>query len=161
MLVEEVHKRTGIDWEIATDWPGDDRAVIALGLASAAKRFAAPYSKAITKSAERLGQEGYSINTFDDRNAPTVIIAGHDPRGVLFGVGRLLREMRMTPGKIELADRLQVATTPRYSASRPSIGLPPEDEFLRCLGLTAVGAVLPRSHRVWHECRRACSAAHG
>ena len=85
-----------------------------LGLASAAKSFAAPYSKAIIESAQRLGPEGYSIRTFDDRHAPTVTISGRDPRGVLFGIGQLLRELRMTPGKIELADHLDIATTPRY-----------------------------------------------
>jgi hypothetical protein len=126
MLVEEVHKRTGIEWEIATDWPARDRAVIALGLASAAERFAAPYSEAITKSTERLGRDGFSIDTFDDRSAPAVIIAGRDPRGVLFGVGRLLREMRMTPGKIDLTDRLHVATTPRYALRGHQLGYRPK-----------------------------------
>jgi hypothetical protein len=160
MLVEEVQKRTGIGWKLETDWPVDDQAVIVLGLASAAKYIAPHYSKAIAKSAERLGQEGYSIDMFDDRNAPTVVIAGRDPRGVLFGVGRLLREMRMTPGKIELAKHLNVATTPRYRLRGHQLGyrpktnsydawdLPQWEQYYRDLvvfGTNAVELVPPRT----------------
>jgi hypothetical protein len=126
MLADEVHKRTGVRWEVSSDWPAADRAVIALGLVSDAEHFAAKYATKVADSAKQLGEDGYSLQTFDDRSAPTVIIAGHDRRGVLFGVGRLLREMEMSNNKVELADALNVVTTPRYPLRGHQLGYRPK-----------------------------------
>lgn len=160
MLIDEVHKRSGIRWEVATKWPDDDRAVIALGLTSEVTTFAPQYSKAISKLTEQLGEEGYSISSFDDRDAATVTIAGRDRRGVMFGIGRLLRALRMTPGKIELAEPLQVTSTPRYPMRGHQLGyrpktnaydawdLPQWEQYYRDLivfGTNAVELVPPRT----------------
>ena len=48
------------------------------------------------------------IQTVDGEPRPrlrSVLVAGNDARGVLFGVGRLLRELRMTPGHGRAARR--------------------------------------------------------
>jgi hypothetical protein len=160
MLVDEVEKRTGIRWSVSTEWPAADRPVIAIGLASTVDRFAAPYSKTLAESAGQLGPEGYQLRVIGDRAAATVIIAGHDPRGVLFGVGRLLGEMRMTKGKVELADDLHVVTTPRYRLRGHQLGyrpktnsydawdLPQWEQYYRDLivfGTNAVELVPPRT----------------
>ena len=41
--------------------------------------------------------EGYRLRVVDAK-PPIVIVAGNDSRGVLFGVGRLLRELRISSG---------------------------------------------------------------
>jgi hypothetical protein len=160
LLLDEVELRTGIRWEVATEWPGNDRAVIAVGDLSNLNNFAAAYSEPILAEAKNISAEGYSIRAFDDRAAPAVIIAGHDDRGVLFGVGRLLRALRMADGKIELADRFQVTSSPRYPLRGHQLGyrpktnsydawdLPQWEQYYRDLivfGTNAVELVPPRT----------------
>src|SRR5579859_7450398 len=74
MLVDEVEKRTGIRWPVAPSAAG----------------------VRIEVTDERAGlAEGYHIEVAGD----SVRITGNDARGVLFGIGRLLREMRMEDRK--------------------------------------------------------------
>src|SRR5687768_13174175 len=82
MLVDEVHKRTAIRWPIVQSKPKDTAGVIAIS-----QRKSGP-------------AEGYRLVASDRDNRPAVSIEGNDARGVLFGVGRLLREMAMTKGKV-------------------------------------------------------------
>ena len=66
--------------------------------------------------------EGFSIAIHRDKNAPTIVLAGRDERGVLFAAGRLLLELKMRPGQIEVPDNLRVATAPRYPHRGHQIG---------------------------------------
>ena len=54
--------------------------------------------------------EGFAIGVKGD----SVVIVGRDARGVLFGVGRLLRAMTMRDGQISLPRSTQVSTSPKY-----------------------------------------------
>ena len=58
--------------------------------------------------------ESYRIQVRADGGVPVVSIIGRDARGVLFGVGHLLRELRMSRGRIVLPADLDVATAPAY-----------------------------------------------
>ena len=49
----------------------------------------------LARDAAPKGAEGYRIGA--EADGLGVVVAGNDARGVLFGVGRLLRELRMTP----------------------------------------------------------------
>lgn len=57
------------------------------------------------------GAEGYKLLTVDER----IIIAGHDRRGVMYGVGALLRRMHMTIGKASLYAFEGISSTPQYA----------------------------------------------
>ncbi len=69
MLIEEAEKRTGVRWALSTTPAAGANIVITQG------------------PSQRLPAEGYSIRVDNHR----VLISGNDARGVLFGVGRLLR----------------------------------------------------------------------
>ena len=55
-----------------------------------------------------------------------MVVAGNDERGVLFGVGYLLRHLRMSQGKIALADDLNVNTAPKYHLRGHQLGYRPK-----------------------------------
>jgi hypothetical protein len=55
-----------------------------------------------------------------------VVVAGSDARGVLFGVGRLLRELRMTAGRALVPAGWALATAPRYPIRGHQLGYRPK-----------------------------------
>jgi hypothetical protein len=161
VLVEEVEKRTLIRWEVTHTWPGDSVPVIGLGPLGALGSFAGPLAQKITAQPEVKGAEGYRIYTDSEiRKAPTVLVLGNDARGVLFGVGRLLRELRMVRGRVLLADGLNLATAPKYPLRGHQLGYRPKtnsydgwtlaiwEQYIRDLavfGTNAVELIPPRS----------------
>src|SRR6266481_5757718 len=100
MLVEEVDKRTRIRWERGSSWPASPTPVIAVGTASALNSFAGEFAKELFNDRGVDGAEGYRIRVKRRRNAPVVLVIGNDARGVLFGIGHLLRVLRMGPGVV-------------------------------------------------------------
>ena len=81
--------RIGISKAVEHEWR-TDVPVITLG------RAGAMVLPPIPAGAEP-GSEGYRIVSRGGAN-PAVYVGGADERGVLFGAGRLLRELRMTRG---------------------------------------------------------------
>jgi hypothetical protein len=100
MLAEEVEARTLIRWPVSSRRTG---ACISVGVEMRAG----------------LPAEGYRIRTGGEC---AVAIAGNDARGALFGVGRLLRELRMGRGSVELAAPLNLASAPRYPVRGHQLG---------------------------------------
>jgi hypothetical protein len=134
MLIEEVEKRSQIRWATA-----------------------ASGSPAIMLRNVSIGPaEGYRIRV----DASNVEIAGNDARGVLFGVGHLLRKLRIERGRVEIADGFQVSTAPRYPLRGHQLGYRPKtnsydgwtlamwEQYYRDLvifGANAVELIPPRS----------------
>jgi hypothetical protein len=100
--------------------------------------------------------EGYSIRT----DANGVTISGNDARGVLFGVGHLLRSMDYGRRKVELAQPLNVTTAPKYKLRGHQLGYRPKtnsydgwtvamwEQYIRDLavfGTNAIELIPPRS----------------
>ena len=112
LLIDDVARRSGVRWKLATKWPDEPMPVIAVGSVSDVARFAGPLSRSLSDGDFTKKAEGYRIHV--DVRRPAVLVAGNDARGVLFGVGRLLRELRTTEGKVLL---------PAASRSRPPRGI--------------------------------------
>jgi hypothetical protein len=108
LLAEEVAKRSGLKWEVATAWPVSGPAIAILSGGDAEL-----YSRSVPKAARIAKAEGYGIVT-DTGSAehPIVWIAGADPRGALFGVGRLLRNLDCRTGSVRLISRLDLTSAP-------------------------------------------------
>src|SRR5215475_10538933 len=87
MLIEEVEKRTQLRWPRVNQAPNEGAPFISINRAAIKGGSKAP-----------LVREGYQIKTAGN----TVSVTGNDARGVLFGVGHLLRALRMTKRKITL-----------------------------------------------------------
>ncbi len=159
MLVEEVEKRTRVRWAVTNAWPEANVPVIAVGSRSTLKQFAGPYSKELAESRAN-GPEGYRLVSKRGAANPAVFVIGDDPRGVLFGVGRLLRELRLEPGSVSSEDNLEIATSPKYPLRGHQLGyrpkthsydawdLPTWEQYFRDLivfGCNAVELIPPRS----------------
>ena len=134
MLRDEVEKRTLIRLPDGTSQPGP----------------------AITISRARGPAEGYSLTT----SADGVRIGANDARGVLFGIGHLLREMHMRRGHITIDGSLNITTAPKYPLRGHQLGYRPKtnsydgwsvpvwEQYIRDLtvfGTNAIELIPPRS----------------
>jgi hypothetical protein len=136
MLVDEVEKRTGIRWPTtSTSTEG-------------------VWIEVLSQPSQPA--EGYHIET---RNA-WVRVMGNDARGVLFGIGRLLRELRMEKGAVSIADGWSETSAPRYLLRGHQLGYRPKtnsydgwavpvwEQYIRDLavfGTNAIELIPPRS----------------
>src|SRR5262249_13797196 len=111
MLIEEVEKRTQLRWPRANQAPSEGVPFISISRTPIKDGSKAP-----------LVREGYQIKTAGN----TVSISGNDARGVLFGVGHLLRMLRMTTRKITLPDGFNIATAPKYPMRGHQLGYRPK-----------------------------------
>ena len=156
MLVEEVAKRTRLRWGRETSWPTNDAPVIVVGNVDSLQSFAKTHA---TQIATRNKREGYRI-WIDRASRPVVWIAGDDPRGVLFGVGRLLRTLQIEPRKISLPADFHADTWPQTALRGHQLGYRPKcnsydgwtvamwEQYLRDLtvfGCNAIELIPPRS----------------
>jgi hypothetical protein len=156
VLIEEVEARSGRRWGVQETWPDENRPVIVVGSATALPEQA----RAILGSepGAKPKAEGFRIRAA--LNARAVVVAGSDERGLLFGVGRLLRELRMEPGKVAVPAEWALATSPRYPIRGHQLGYRPKtnsydgwdiaqwDRYIRELaifGANSVELIPPRS----------------
>lgn len=158
MLVDEVRKRTLIRWAVVNALPtSQDVPAIVVGPHSKIRLLAATAVKpAATTDANR--PEGYQIVT---RGSPPIVtVAGNDERGVMFGVGRLLRELRMHRLKVELPGSFQETSAPETKLRGHQLGYRPKtnsydawdiqqwEQYYRDLivfGTNAIELIPPRS----------------
>ncbi len=150
MLLDEVERRSGIRWPEMHAWPAEGQTVVALGLATALSAFPAAATAVNTEP------EGYTIRS----GKGVVVVAGNDTRGVLFGAGGLLREMRMSRGRITANEGLDIVSAPQYPLRGHQLGYRPKvntydgwtpemyEQYIRDLavfGANAIELIPPRS----------------
>ena len=138
-LADEIHQRTGLRWPVTTAAAATDIASIRLSVDPAVP-----------------GPEGYRIRTAGRR----IEIAGSDSRGVLYGVGRFLRNLDWAPGRVSLAEPLNVESKPVTQLRGHQLGYRPKtnsydgftvemwEQYIRDLALwgnNAVELIPPRS----------------
>ena len=136
VLTAEVEKRTGVRWPVLGQTP-ESGPVVRI------ERGSGP-------------AEGFSIST----EGNIVIVRGNDARGVLFGVGRLLRALEMRRQSVTLSDPLNVTSAPETKLRGHQLGYRPKtnsydgwtlamwEQYIRDLavfGTNAVELIPPRS----------------
>jgi hypothetical protein len=107
-----------------------------------------------------LKPESYSIRVARGESAPVVYVEGFDERGVLYGVGKLLRSLRMTKLRVEVPGHLEFASSPKYPLRGHQLGYRPKtnsydgwtvplwDQYIRELalfGCNFIELIPPRS----------------
>jgi hypothetical protein len=126
MLQQEVQKRTQVEWPIRAEAPaaGD---TIFVGPLRTLPRVAAPFADELIQwGRQQIAPEGFRLVVRRQPAGAAVIVAGNDSRGVLFGVGRLLREMRMTRGSIQVEETLSILSSPQYKLRGHQLGYRPK-----------------------------------
>jgi hypothetical protein len=111
LLIDSVRERTRVTWPSAAVNPGPGKPVVTIGQAP---------------TGAQLPAEGYRLRTFDNGGAPGVEIVGNDERGVLFGVGGLLRALEMRRDSVTLPGALNIQTAPKYPLRGHQLGYRPK-----------------------------------
>jgi hypothetical protein len=159
MLVDEVERRCQIRWKTVADRPADPTVPAIIVGQEAAFADRGPEVRALLSGiAAPEGPEGYRLAA--DASGRVVIVAGNDERGVLYGVGRLLRELRMARGRVALPAEVRAATAPRVALRGHQLGYRPKtnsydgwdldqwEQYIRDLavfGTNAIELIPPRS----------------
>ncbi len=140
MLVDEIEKRTRLRLPIYHTLPPHDTPTIRI------QKETHPTAK----------PEGYEIHV----SLGGVIVTGNDERGILFGIGRLLRNLRMERDSLSVATNLKVVTAPHYPLRGHQLGYRPKtnsydawsvpmwEQYIRDLavfGTNAVELIPPKS----------------
>ena len=151
VLQEEIERRTGVKLERVGQWPGGDRSVIALGLESQVKQFAGPLAARLDRT-RPPGPEGFVL-AVERQPRPAAVICAADARGLLYGVGRLLRKLELTKGEIVAPGSLEISTAPRYPLRGHQLGYRPKvnaydawsaaqfDQYIRELALFGANSI--------------------
>jgi len=108
MLVSEVRKRTGITWPISPVWPASGDVII---IKQASAKIKIPFTPGTAATANN-NPESYRIIADLYNNRKIILIEGADERGVLFGVGKLLRIMKYGQGSAGFSQMPLLSSTP-------------------------------------------------
>ncbi|WP_028668302.1 alpha-glucuronidase family glycosyl hydrolase [Runella zeae] len=150
ILQQEVKKRSYLDLSVTSTLPSHEHACIGIALESDLSAFPEIYKAAI-RQLPTISAEGFKLVVIKDKK--TVLIVGKDARGVLYGVGRLLRKLEMTPQQLMLPTDVSIATSPRYSIRGHQLGYRPKtnaydaftvaqfDQYIRELALFGANSI--------------------
>ena len=135
--------------------------MIAVGPARLLDSFPKEYRQLVSSQPAGKEQDGFRIQTVNEAGGvPIVAVVGNDARGLLFGIGRLLRELRIAPSRVVLPGSLNLASAPKYPLRGHQLGyrpktnsydawdLPQWDRYIRDLaifGTNAIELIPPRS----------------
>ncbi|MEX6690948.1 hypothetical protein QTN47_25795 [Danxiaibacter flavus] len=124
VLREEINKRTQIQLPVLQAWPKKPAATnIIIGLENNLQSIPAKYLSELA-TLDAPGKDGFRLLAFDGSN--TILVAGHDSRGVLFGIGKLLKSMEMEPNKLLVSAGLRMSSTPKYPIRGHQLGYRPK-----------------------------------
>src|SRR4051794_1843939 len=158
-LAEEVQKRSQLRWQIQSKPPSGSDAVIYLATRNSARKLGSQVAAAA--AATRLGPDGFTIASGSGSGGRWISIVGADERGLLFGVGKLLRTASFGRQTASLNTRLvNGSTSPKYPLRGHQLGYRPKtnaydawdvatwDQYIRDLamfGTNAIELLPPRS----------------
>lgn len=128
VLVEEAEKRCGIRWPVRAHPPSqkteEDSVLIYLGI----REHLSEFGRRIPASGlQGLGKEGYALRSGSDENGHWIAVIGADQRGLLFGVGKLLRliDFSRQEARLRLAS-LNIVSSPEYRLRGHQLGYRPK-----------------------------------
>ncbi len=153
VLIEEVEKRTGIQWHTQTQWPTDET-VIAITSTADVPEWIRPVPARSGREFSENRAEGFRLHIQRGENQqPIIWIQGADARATLFGVGELLRNLNWSPGAALLPGDLDIATAPVSPIRGHQLGYraranswdawtePQFDQYIRELALFGTNAI--------------------
>src|SRR3984885_9270297 len=160
VLREESYKRSGLTWKVQSSYRGTAPVTIYAGLASSMAKLG-PRTQAAEAALNGHVPEMYAIHAGSDGGERWITIASSDERGVLFGVGQLLRliDFGRQTATVE-RDRLPIRSSPKYSLRGHQLGYRPKtnaydawtvemwEQYIRDLavfGTNAIEIIPPRS----------------
>ncbi len=122
VLSEEIAKRTDLQIKTANAWPKLGISTIALVLSSDSELNGKQAPAKHSGDSPEFKKEGYRIVTETSDKGNTIWVIGADTRGILFGSGWLLRNLRMDKGVLQLDEKADLATSPDYPIRGHQLG---------------------------------------
>ncbi|GAB3257562.1 hypothetical protein GCM10027347_20140 [Larkinella harenae] len=150
ILQQEVEKRSQIRLPRAKKLPAAGQPVIAVLLENDLSSLSEK-SRTALNALPTIRNEGFKLLV--QENDKTVFIVGKDARGLLYGVGQLLRKTEMRPGSVTLPSPISVASSPRYPVRGHQLGYRPKtnaydaftvaqfDQYIRDLALFGANSI--------------------
>ncbi len=153
MLVEEIHHRTRV--QLAS---GHQPSLNTPEIRILTESQSESLPPALKNQPLSGHAEGFAIYSLE--NSSKIHVIGHDDRGVLFGIGRLLRELTLTRDRVELVGNLKIVSTPQTKIRGHQLGYRPKtnsydawdidqwEQYYRDLiiyGTNAIELIPPRS----------------
>lgn len=150
VLQNETEKRSGIRWPVVKKLPKFGQPAILIVLENEITKLPAAYQTAIHTLPE-IKSEGFKLVTLPSEK--TVVIVGKDARGILYGVGRFLRNAEMRDGSVQIPAQLALSTSPRYPIRGHQLGYRPKtnaydafsvaqfDQYIRDLAIFGANSI--------------------
>jgi hypothetical protein len=157
ILQQETQKRSGVQWPVVKKIPKSGQQVVIVALENDLSKLPATHQAAIRRLPE-IKSEGFKLLALPAEK--TVLIIGKDARGILYGVGRFLRNAEIRDGAVLFPEKLAISTTPRYPIRGHQLGYRPKtnaydafsvamfDQYIRDLtlfGANSIEIVPPRT----------------
>lgn len=124
MLIDQTAQRTGEYWHHATytaTTPLPNGLLIVVGRADQLKASRFPQPAAPWPQADERA-EGFRISTLQSADRTVIRIAGQDDRGMLYGIGYLMRQIRYAPASAVLPAPIDTASAPQFAVRGFQLG---------------------------------------
>ncbi|QJD86848.1 hypothetical protein [Cohnella herbarum] len=118
ILIEEIERRSGVRLPVSDCASVDRQSLILIKMI--------PSQSSHGDNALPYGQEGYRIQISQTDGRRVIEIESADDRGMLYGVGKLLRIMYLTNDKIEIPTDADLTETPHFSLRGHQLGYRPK-----------------------------------
>lgn len=110
VLIEEIQQRTSLTLSVSAVWPRPSTPVIALVLTSDTLLYGRITPPKTSPNAPEYQAEGFRVVSQDH----TIWVMGADARGVLFGVGWLLRHLQWSAKNASIDVPIAISSSPIY-----------------------------------------------
>ena len=155
VLIEEAEKRCGIRWPVQNRPSANDLSGATVTIFLATRETAASLRKRISLGGlSDLHEEGYMLRSGSDKDGAWIAVVGADERGLLFGVGRLLRSIDFSRQQARITSAsLNLVSHPEYRLRGHQLGYRPKtnaydgwsvpmwDQYIRDLAIFGVNAI--------------------
>ena len=150
MLQEEITKRSTIILPVSNKMNKSAKPMILVGLENQTESFPAKVQKVLSEMPS-IKNEGYRIAVMEENK--TIAVIGVDARGVLYGIGKLLRKMEIRTGQILVPVDLKIASSPAYPIRGHQLGYRPKtnsydawtpaqfDQYIRDLAIFGANSI--------------------
>jgi hypothetical protein len=124
VLIEEIARKTGLKWTVTDQWPARAKSIIALSVKATPPSWKGQIPQPALEGRALEMTEGLTIHvagrTAESR--ATIFVTGTDPRGLLFGVGKLLRSVNWAKGSVTLGADFHAELSPRVALRGHQLG---------------------------------------
>jgi len=157
VLIEEAEKRCGVRWSTTLT----DKARPSVVIHLATRRSVGNLPVDVAGELSQLKDDGFLLRSTSDRDEDAIVVVGADERGLLFGVGKLLRLMTFGRQHASVdASHLDIVSNPQYELRGHQLGYRPKtnsydawpvetwDQYMRELaifGINAIELIPPKS----------------